>query len=97
MDADDDREWFLIAFVDNSWEQDVHRSQLHQFRPVTEGDRVEGCFTPTGLQDCYSGTVIRVLPGGYATIAYDYGDIDYLVPPSKYFVPPYRYEGPFFL
>ena len=94
--TDDNGEWFRIAFEDGSWEDEVHRSRLRNFTPVTEGDPVEGCFAEDALEDCYPGTVVRVMPGGYVSIVYDDGDFDAVVPPTRYYVPPYRYEGPFF-
>ena len=95
MEIDDSREWFLIAFEDGSRESDVHRRRLRKFTPVTENDRVEGCFAHEGLQDCYPGTIVRVWASGSVGILYDDGEYDPAVPPTKYFVPPYRYEGPF--
>lgn len=95
MRVDDDSEWFHVAFEDNTWDEGVSYEQLHPYKSITEGDFILGCFEE-GLQDCWPGTVVRCLPGGYVSIAYDDGDFDALVPPSNYYQPPFMYEGPFF-
>ena len=95
MEVDNSGQWFSVSFEDGSREDELHRSRLTKFTPVTEDDRVEGCFAEEGLQDCYPGTVLRVWPSGFVGILYDDGEYHPAVHPTKYFVPPYRYEGPF--
>jgi len=94
-EVDESGEWFVVAFEDGSYDEGIHRSRLRKFMPLTEGDRVEGCFAEQGLGDCFPGTVLRVRASGYVAIAYDDGEYDPAVPPTKFYVPPYLYEGPF--
>lgn len=98
LSVDHTGEWLDISFDDNTREV-VFIQNVRKLKPITEGDRVEGCFGPTNnelLEECYPGTIRRVLPGGYVSIAYDDGTTYPLMPPSRYFVPPFRYGGPFY-
>jgi len=93
----DNGEGYRVAFEDGSWEAGIDRSRLEMFTPVTENDRVEGCFAEHQLEDCYPGTIVHVMPGGYVSIAYDDGEFSAVVSPMNYYVPPFRYGGPFIL
>jgi hypothetical protein len=59
--------------------------QLALYEPVTEGDRVYGCFV-RGFRDCYPGTVVRVYPDMDIAIAYDDGDFDGRLPRNMYYL-----------
>ena len=48
---------------------------LTLYKPVTEGDRVHGCFS-TRFRDCFPGTIVRVMPDLSVAISYDDGDFD---------------------
>lgn len=97
MSADDNLEWFDIAFEDSSWSDAIHISELHKFQAITEGVGVAGCFAKDGgPEDCFPGTVFRVFPCGHAYISFYDGD-RLLLPPTQYYVPPYRYGGPIIL
>jgi len=84
-----DQEHFEVAFDDGT-EEVVHKSQLRKFEPVTEGNRVRGCFAD-GFEDCYPGTVGRVTPNGQVMIVFDDGDVEWNVSPDRYYLPPYKY------
>jgi hypothetical protein len=101
-DDDDDDDLYEVSFDDsgeeyfeetgNMW---IHREDMQKFHPITEGDAVEGCFMDS-LNDCWPGTVDRVMPSGFISILYDDGDYQEYVPPTRYYQPPFNYEGPFF-
>lgn len=86
-------DWYNGAFDDNSIEA-VHITNIRPYRPVTEGDTVKGCYE-RDLQDCYTGVVTRVHPGGSISIRYPDGEVEDLVPPHRWYSPPYNYMGPF--
>jgi hypothetical protein len=83
-----------INVDDGTWFFDVPPEQAHLFRSVTVSDVVYGCFD-SGLNDCYSGTVLHVYVSGNIRVLYDDDEIYDQVPPSMYYIPPYRYAGPF--
>ena len=69
--------------------------ELEHYRPVEEGDVVQGCFSTDGeLEDCYEGIAVHVMPDGSAAIAYKDGDFDARKHPAEYYVPPYAYVLP---
>ena len=93
-DFDQDVTLYDINVDDGTWYYDVVPEQLYMYHSVTTNDLVFGCFE-SGLNDCYSGTVVHVYASGNIRILYDDGDIYDQVPPSMYYVPPYRYDGPY--
>jgi len=86
---------FTVAYDDGFEEKHVNEERLRPFKPITEGDRVKGCFRD-GLTDCYDGTVHRVHASGRATIFFDDGDVEWMFSPEQYFIPPFRYTWEFY-
>jgi hypothetical protein len=89
---------YTISFDDGSIESNISDESITLYEPMTEGDDVYGCFSVENemkMDDCYIGTVLRVMPSGYISIVYEDGDIEWSVPPNRYYTPPYMYHGPF--
>lgn len=92
LSADYDTEQFVVSFNDGSLESSVPLHLIQKRPPVVQGDRVVGCYQPL-LQDCYPGTILRVMPSGDVSIAYDDGDVAWRVQPSHYYTPPFIHSG----
>jgi hypothetical protein len=72
----------------------VPLSKVRLWEPIQEGDRVLGCFSDD-YEDCFPGTVTRVMPDEAVRIVYDDGDIGQRVPASEYYRPPYKPFPPY--
>lgn len=86
-------QWVHIASNDFGLVYTVHRNDVKEWKPITEGDRIMGCMQDE-FNDCYHGAVHTVLPGGELTVAFDDGDYEDALPPDKYFQYPFVYVGP---
>ena len=101
---DDEDEWFpgsitdvrksgrfRVAFDDGLVNSNLPRRLIRKHYPLTEGDRVVGCFDQD-LMDCWDGTVGRISPSGRVMVEFDDGDVEWAMLPHQYYVPPYRYQ-----
>ena len=66
---------YTVAMETSEHIEHLREEHLSPYTPITEGDRVRGCFVE-GFQECFPGTVMRVYPDLAVAIAYDDGDFD---------------------
>jgi hypothetical protein len=85
---------YTVAFDDGSLENNIQRSNMEHYHPVTEGDIVEGCYNDEGtaFDDCYPGRVVRVMPSGHVSISFDDGDTEWSVSRYRYYIPPFFHD-----
>jgi hypothetical protein len=88
--SDDGPTSYVVSFEDNEKFEGLPADALTVYVPVTEGDRVVGCFVE-GFEDCYPGTVALVMPDASISILYDDGDFDKKRPRNFYYADPFIY------
>jgi hypothetical protein len=91
MEISTDGSTLTVALEDGDTEE-FERSQIHRYEPMTEGDRVLGCFQRR-FQDCFEGTVMYVSPDSSMNILFD--DDEFLRHPGEAtYKPPFKYLPP---
>jgi hypothetical protein len=81
---------YVVSFEDNEKLEGLSADMLTVYVPVTEGDRIVGCFVE-GFEECYPGTVALVMPDASISIRYDDGDFDKKRPRNFYYAAPFVY------
>jgi len=96
--SDDTPPLFTVAMETSEHIPNLLVEHLSLYTPVTEGDRVHGCFEK-GFQECFPGRIVRVFPDLAVAIAYDDGDFDDRRERNMYYVerPHQRLEYPEYL
>lgn len=84
---------YLVSY-DGGADELVEKERIHKRLPLLEGDRVMGCSQP-GLEECFPGTIRRVMPNQDIAIAYDNGQLAERVSPFFYYQPPYKHLSSF--
>lgn len=85
----DDDGTAVVSYEDGT-EERVARERIQKRTPVVEGDSIVGCYRPY-LQDCYDGTVIRVMPNQDVAVAFESGHLVWRVPNTNYYQHPFVY------
>jgi hypothetical protein len=87
--------YFTIAYNDGTVEHEVRPSRIQAQEPVTQGDRVLGCFS-NEFYDCYPGVIERVWPSGGAMIVFEDGDVVWHMTPDRYYKEPFAYAWEYY-
>ena len=90
---------YTVSMESNELVPRLRRENLSLYTPLTEGDRVGGCYVEP-FQECFPGKVARVLPDLSIAIAFEDGDFDDRRMRNSYFVerenPHYGYPEPMY-
>ncbi|GAX09311.1 hypothetical protein FisN_32Hh007 [Fistulifera solaris] len=86
---------FTIAYNDGTVDYEVLPSRLRPQEPVTQGDRVLGCYSDE-FHDCYPGVIERVWPSGGAMIVFEDGDVEWHMTPDRYYKEPFAYAWEYY-
>ena len=84
---------FLTIALESGHTRKVPRNKVHKYEPMTEGDRLEGCFGEYFFEDCYEGTAMYVAPDGSVDVMFDDGEF-LRHPAHLLYKPPFKYIPP---
>lgn len=91
VDAGDAVGSFVVSYLeDPEYEYDVSRSRLLKRSPLVEGEDVMSCFGDE-MNDCWKGTVLRVMPSGIVSVVFEDGEVIWKMQPLEVYQPPYRF------
>jgi hypothetical protein len=86
---------FTIAYNDGTVDYEVQPSRLRPQEPVTQGDRVLGCYSDE-FRDCYPGVIERVWPSGGVMIVFEDGDVEWHMTPDRFYKEPFAYAWEYY-
>jgi hypothetical protein len=89
--SDPEQDTFSVSFHDDTFEEHVEPRRMRKYRAVQQDDAVLSCYEDNddneeNEDNCYTATVLRVMPDGAVQLVYDEGgELDYRVPSTHYF------------
>jgi hypothetical protein len=92
MEISPDKSTFTVALEYGDTEDNIPRSHIHRYEPMTAGDHVVACFERR-FQDCFEGTVLYVAPDSTLNILFDDGEF-LRHPGEAAYKPPFKYLPP---